>query len=329
MKAAVIGIAGQILSEAEIALLKRFPPAGVILFGRNIGNPEQLKNLVSVLRGVLPASAVIMVDQEGGRVARLRPPHWTAHPPAAAVGALYARDPVAGRRAAWLGGALIGAEAAAAGFDVVCAPVLDVRWAGASDVVGDRAFSDDPAAVAALGAAMAEGLLAARVQPVGKHAPGHGQARADSHLALPIVDKPERHDLMPFQENAWLPWMMTAHVLYSELDGERPATLSPRIIHQLIRQEIGFGGVLASDDLAMGALSGPPEQRAAAALAAGCDLALYCAGELSATEAVLRACPPLTAAAQSRLEAARALAVTRRSALDPRSMLSERSALLG
>ncbi len=297
MKAAVVGIAGQILSADEVALLKQFPPAGVILFGRNIGDPVQLKALISALRAVLPAQAVLIVDQEGGRVARLRPPHWTAHPPAAAIGTLYARDPVAGRRAAWLHGALIGAEAGVMGFDVVCAPVLDVRWAGASDVVGDRAFSDDPVAVAALGAAMAEGLLAAGAQPVGKHAPGHGQARADSHLALPIVAKLEQADLAPFRENAWLPWMMTAHVLYTRLDKKWPATLSPRVIDQVIRQKIGFGGVLASDDLAMGALSGPPAERAVAALAAGCDLALYCPGDFAATEAVLRACPELTGAA--------------------------------
>jgi beta-N-acetylhexosaminidase len=211
---------------------------------------------------------------------------------------------------------------------VVCAPVLDLHRPGASDVVGDRAFCADPQGAAALGAAVAGGLLAAGVQPVAKHAPGHGQALADSHFALPVVADPDPAALTPFQHNAWVPWMMTAHVLYPDLDPADPATFSPRIIGQVIRGNIGFGGVLVSDDLAMGALSGPPEQRAVRALAAGCDLALYCPGDGGGTEAVLRACPSLSAEAESRLDAARALAAEKRSALDPRAMQSERSALL-
>jgi beta-N-acetylhexosaminidase len=297
-RAVIVGIAGHSVSDNEVLLLQRFAPAGVILFGRNIADPGQLKMLVGALRAVLPDGAVLMVDQEGGRVARLRPPHWMAHPSAAAI-------------------------------DVVCAPVLDVRRPRASDVVGDRAFSEQPDAVAALGGAMADGLLAAGVQPVAKHAPGHGQAVADSHFALPVVADLDPTELTPFQHNAGVPWMMTAHVLYPKLDADHPATLSPAIIGQVIREKIGFGGVLVSDDLAMGALSGPPEARAMRALAAGCDLALYCPGDFAGTEAVLRACPGLTEAARARLAASHALAAGRRSALDPRAMQSERSALLG
>jgi beta-N-acetylhexosaminidase len=164
---------------------------------------------------------------------------------------------------------------------------------------------------------------------VAKHAPGHGQAVADSHFALPVVADLDPTELTPFQHNAGVPWMMTAHVLYPKLDADHPATLSPAIIGQVIREKIGFGGVLVSDDLAMGALSGPPEARAMRALAAGCDLALYCPGDFAGTEAVLRACPGLTEAARARLAASHALAAGRRSALDPRAMQSERSALLG
>lgn len=327
-RAAIVGVAGPEPTANEVALLRDLPPAGVILFARNILDGSQLTRLTAALKALLPPDSVLMVDQEGGRVARLRPPHWSAHPPAAAIGTLHGRDPACGLRAAWLHGALIGAEAAEAGFDVVAAPVLDLCWPGGSDVVGDRAFSAAPDAVAALGRAMAEGLLAAGVQPVAKHAPGHGQARADSHVSLPVVERLAAADLAPFRANRDLPWMMTAHVLYPALDAGNPATLSATIIREVIRDEIGFAGVLASDDLAMGALSGSPAERASRALAAGCDLALYCPGDAAGTEAVLRACPVLNPEAKARLAAARTLADTRRIALDPAAMLRERAALL-
>ncbi len=305
MRACILGVGGLTLSGEEAALLRGGRPAGVILFGRNVGEPTQLRGLIAALRAVLPEGAVMMVDQEGGRVARLRPPGWAAHPSAAAVGAAYARDAAAGLRAAWLTGALIGAACAEAGFDVVTAPVLDVPVPGADGVIGDRAFSDDPRAVSELGRAVAEGLLAAGVQPVGKHAPGHGRARADSHLALPELDDVSEADLAPFCANASLPWMMTAHVRYRALD-DAPATVSARVIREVIRGRIGFDGVLVSDDLAMAALSGTPVQRAQAALAAGCDLALYCSGDVAANAALLEAVPEVDAAAVRRLAAARA-----------------------
>ena len=228
----------------EADLFRRLPPAGVILFARNVQDPDQLRSLTASLRAVLPIEAVIAVDQEGGRVARLRPPHWMAHPAAGQIGALYGEDPAAGLRAAWLTGALIGAECAAAGFGLVCAPVLDLCVPGAHDVVGDRSYGADPAAVTRLGRAAADGLLAAGVQPVVKHAPGHGRALVDSHLALPSVpaDQDLSEDIHPFAANADLPWMMTAHLLYHALDADRPGTLSPAVIGQAIRGRIGFGG---------------------------------------------------------------------------------------
>jgi beta-N-acetylhexosaminidase len=327
-RAAIVGLSGLSLSAAEADLLAARPPVGVILFARNIADPAQLAGLIGDIRAVLPA-ALLMVDQEGGRVARLRPPHWRAHPPAAAIGSLHAADPAAGERAAWLTGALIGADCAAAGFDVACAPVLDLRHPGVTDAIGDRAFSADPEAVAALGRAMAEGLLAAGVQPVGKHAPGHGRAVVDSHASLPRIAASDLDaDFAPFARNAGLPWMMTAHLLYEALDPARPATLSPDIVANVIRGRCGFDGVLASDDLAMGALSGAPADRATACLAAGCDIALYCAGDLAGTEAVLGAVPPLTARAAERLALAAALARDARKALDPAALAIERSRLL-
>ena len=324
-KAAIVGLPGPELDRRSAALLREIPPAGVILFGRNIENPAQLDRLVASLRAVLPASAVLMVDQEGGRVARLRPPHWRAHPSARLVGALA---PGHALRAAWLTGALIGIDCAAAGLDVVCAPVLDLAIPDMSDVVGDRGFGIVPALVAALGRQMAEGLLAAGLQPVMKHVPGHGRARVDSHLELPVVPGGLTADLAPFRRNRRLPWAMTAHILYPALDPVHPATLSAEIIARWIRGRIGFDGVLVSDDLAMHALSGTPAGRAAAALEAGCDLAMYCAGDHDATAAVLHASTPLTAAAEMRLRRARNLAHIRRKTLDAASLAAERDQLL-
>ena len=330
MHAAIVGIAGPALDPAEAALFRRSPPVGVILFARNILDPAQLRTLTAALRDALPPDALVAVDQEGGRVARLRPPHWAAHPAAGRIGDLHARDTGAGLRAAWLTGALIGLDCAAVGIGLVCAPVLDLRVAGAHDVVGDRSYGADPAAVAQLGRAAADGLLAAGVQPVAKHAPGHGRALVDSHLALPQVPAGQDldGDMQPFAANADLPWMMTAHLLYPRWDADRPATLSPVVVGQVIRGRIGFGGVLVSDDLAMRALSGTPGMLAAQALSAGCDLALHCTGVLADTQAVLDAVPPVTAPAARRLAAARAQADAARRPLDGAALLAEREALM-
>ncbi len=327
MKAAVVGIAGPGLLDAEAALFRGVPPAGVILFARNIHDPAQLRALTQRLRDTLPSAAVIAVDQEGGRVARMRPPHWRAHPPAATIGQL---PRLAGLRAAWLTGALIGLDCAEAGITVACAPVLDLHVPGASDVVGDRSFGGDPAAVAALGAALAAGLLAAGVQPVAKHAPGHGRARVDSHLDLPSIPAEQSldDDIAPFAACAGLPWMMTAHLRYHGLDSERAGTLSPAVIGQVIRGRIGFQGVLVSDDLAMRALSGTPGALACAAIAAGCDLALHCTGALDDSAEVLRRVPDASGPALSRMAAAQALAARSRVPLDGPALAAERDGLL-
>ncbi len=330
MKAAIIGIAGPALSAAEVALFAAYPPAGIILFARNIQDQAQIRALMGDLRRVLRPGAVLMVDQEGGRVARLRPPQWRAHPPAAAIGALFAANPAAGLRAAWLTGILIGQECRDAGFDVVCAPVLDVRAPGAHDVIGDRAYGTMPHTVARLGRAMAQGLLAAGVQPVMKHAPGHGRARADSHQELPVVDPRDLGaDILPFARNADMPWAMTAHILYTGLDPDRPATLSPTVIGDIVRGRMGFRGVLVSDDLAMHALTGHPQDRARGALAAGCDIALYCSGDLAANTSLLAACPDLAGAAAARFGHARDLAARHAQVLDPACLATERDRLLG
>ncbi len=325
MKAAVVGIAGPALLPEEAALFRAFPPAGVILFGRNIAEPAQLARLMADLRAVLPAHAVFMVDQEGGRVARLRPPYWRAHPRARTLGHLFDSNPRAGLRAAWLTGALIGADCAEAGFTVTAAPVLDLSVPDAHDVIGDRALAEDPVVIARLARAVAAGIGAAGIQPVGKHAPGHGRARVDSHLSLPRVETNDlAADIRPFALNSDLPWMMTAHIVFPALDPILPVTLSPRAIGGTIRGHIGFKGVLVTDDLAMKALDGRPADLAQQAIAAGCDIALYCSGELAPTEAVLRQVPVVSPAGAERLATARAGAARRRLSMNPALLAAER-----
>ena len=327
--AAIVGIAGPALLADEAELFRAFPPAGVILFARNIIDPAQLATLMTALRQALPPGADIMVDQEGGRVARLKPPHWHAHPPAATLGRLFQANPAAGLRAAWLTGALIGLDCHAAGFTIAAAPVLDIAIPGAHAVIGDRAFTEHPAIVARLGRTMANGLLAAGVLPVGKHAPGHGRTRVDSHLHLPKVTNDDlTDDIQPFALNADLPWMMTAHIVYDALDPHLPATLSATVIRDVIRGRIGFEGVLVTDDLAMKALSGTPADLAVQALAAGCDIALYCGGDFAPTQALLHACPPVTPATAQRLRAARIAATNGRQTLHPVQLNAEREQLL-
>jgi beta-N-acetylhexosaminidase len=328
-RSAIVGIAGPVLLAIEAALFQAFPPAGVILFSRNVVDRAQLAALTASLRSVLPPDADLMVDQEGGRVARLRPPHWHAQPPAQTLGRLFETNAAAGLRAAWLTGALIGCDCRSAGFSIAATPVLDISVPGTHDVIGDRAFARHPVAVARLGRAVANGLLAAGVLPVGKHAPGHGRVRVDSHLVLPkIAEDDLSADIRPFALNADLPWMMTAHIVFDALDPHLPATLSAAVIANVIRRRIGFEGVLVTDDLAMKALSGAPADLAVQALAAGCDIALYCSGDFSLTEALLRSCPPVTRATDQRLRAGRAAASNRHLTLDPVLLAAERERLL-
>ncbi len=327
-RAAIVGLAGAVLEPAELALLRRFEPLGIILFRRNIVSPGQLQELVGRLREVLPPGSVLMVDQEGGRVARLRGPHWREHPTPERIGRLHARDHARGLRGAFLSGALIGLDCAGAGFDVVCAPVLDRGLADAHGVIGDRAFGAEADTIAPLASAFADGLLAACVQPVGKHVPGHGRAMLDSHLALPELDRIEDADLAPFRMLRWLPWMMTAHIRYRENDAQNPATCSRSILQEVVRGQLGFENLLVSDDLAMHALDGPSGRRASIALQAGCDVALHCSGVLAESHDVLEAVPPLPPDALARLGRARALARERKTDLDGASMAAEREELL-
>lgn len=330
MKAVVIGIEGAELTPAEASLVLLHEPAGIILFGRNIEGALSLSRLVGDLREVMPLGAQLFIDQEGGRVARLRPPDWTTQPAAGLVGAVFDADAAAGLRLAWLTGALIGVECRDAGFDVVCAPVLDLFVAGATDAIGDRAYGGDPVRVAALAQSMADGLLSAGVQPVGKHVPGHGRARVDSHDEMPYVgaDEDLGPDIEVFTRCATMPWMMTAHIIYAGLDPARPATQSPRIIEDLIRGDIGFEGVLISDDLAMGALSGTPGERVKATMAAGCDLALHCSGVMKDNEAVLKAAPQVSAMALARMRRAASLAARCQLSLNRDSLIQDQADLL-
>ena len=298
MKPAIIGLAGPSLTAAEAALLRDEQPLGVIIFRRNVRDPAQLRGLCDAVREALGRPAPILVDQEGGRVARLGPPHWPEFPPAAS----FEDGPAAAARA---NAEALGRVCVEAGPDVVCAPCLDLRLPDGHGVIGDRAFSADPAEVARLGAAWIEGLRAAGVTPVIKHIPGHGRATLDSHAALPVVEASRAElalDFAPFRALAARDlWAMTAHVLYTALDPARCATVSPLVVQEVIRGEIGFTGFLVSDDLDMGALGGPLAERATASLAAGCDAVLQCSGVLEHAAAVLAACPFATEAALSRM----------------------------
>ena len=307
--AAVYGCQGTELASDERAFFNDARPFGFILFARNVDNPAQLAALCRQLRDSIgDADAPIFIDQEGGRVQRLRPPHWQNRPPARRFGELFDRDPDQGREAAYLCARLIATELRSVGVTVNCAPVLDVPVEGAHDIIGDRAYSLDPAAVIALGRATIEGYLDGGVLPVIKHAPGHGRANADSHLALPRVAAGaaalSTHDFVPFRGLSHAPIAMTAHVVFEAIDPRRPATTSPKVIRDIIRGEIGFEGLLVSDDLSMAALEGPLNTRTKAALFAGCDIALHCNGRLDEMMDVAKEAKELTGAPRDRADAA-------------------------
>jgi beta-N-acetylhexosaminidase len=251
--ACILGCAGPRFSADERALFQQTKPFGLILFARNVENPDQVRRLVAEFRAVVrEPNAPVLVDQEGGRVQRLRSPHWTDFPPAARFGEIYALDRERGLAAAHLGGQLIAAELRSLGISVDCLPVADLRSPEGHGVIGDRAYSADPSEVAELARAAADGLLAGGVLPVVKHTPGHGRARVDSHESLPVVDAAldelDRSDFVPFRRMADLPIAMTAHVIYSAIDPKRPATISPVVVEDVIRERIGFSGLLLTDD---------------------------------------------------------------------------------
>jgi beta-N-acetylhexosaminidase len=311
MRAFITGIARPALTAEETAFLSEAQPWGLIVFSRNIAGPEPLRRLIGEFRNTMGRDAPVLVDQEGGRVQRLGPPHWPSYPPGAAYGTLYDRDRAKGLAAARLGARLIANDLSELGIDVDCLPLADVPVAGADAVIGDRAYGTEPAKVAAIAGAIAQGLAEGGVLPVLKHIPGHGRATADSHQKLPVVDTDratlDATDFAAFRPLAALPLAMTAHVVFSAIDPVAPATTSARIVGGVIRDSIGFQGLLMSDDISMGALSGSLAERAGAALAAGCDMVLHCNGNLAEMRTVAAVAPVLAGAAARRADAALAL----------------------
>jgi beta-N-acetylhexosaminidase len=319
--AAIFGCAGKRLSAEEKSFFRQVRPWGFILFARNVESADQVRALNAELREAAgDPGAMVFVDQEGGRVQRLKPPLARRRRPAEAFGALYEQDPVAAREAVWLNHRLLAHELTDLGFDADCAPCVDLRLPQTHDVIGDRAFGRDPARVSALGRVAMDGLMAGGVAPVIKHIPGHGRATADSHLDLPLVETPlnvlEATDFQPFRALADAPMAMTAHVVFADIDADDCVTHSHRVIQTVIRGFIGFDGLLMSDDLSMKALGGSFEDRAARAIEAGCDLVLHCNGDPAEMAAVAQAAPRLHGRAAERAGAARS-AARRVQAFDP------------
>ena len=307
-RAFITGVSGTTLTANERAFLREAQPWGLILFTRNVETPAQVAALTASFRDVVGADAPVLVDQEGGRVQRLGPPHWPGYPAGAVYGRLYERDRAGALRAAHLGARLIAADLRPLGIDVDCLPLADVPVAGADQVIGDRAYGETPDKVAVIAGAAAAGLLEGGVLPVLKHLPGHGRATADSHQGLPVVDAEkselEATDFQAFRPLADLPLGMTAHVVFSAFDPVTPATTSVTMVQQVIRGSIGFTGLLMSDDISMGALSGSLRERARAALAAGCDVVLHCNGRLDEMQAVAAEARALTGEADRRARSA-------------------------
>lgn len=306
VNAAIYGLKGLTLDPEEKAFFRDADPWGFILFARNVEGVRQLSRLTLELRDCVGRDAPILIDQEGGRVARLRPPAWRKAPPAEVFADLYLKDEEAAIEATRLNHRLLAHELRTVGIDVDCAPVADLRIAGADAIIGDRAFGTTPEPIAHLGRAAMDGLMDGGVAPIIKHIPGHGRAKADSHLELPVV--PEEHGLLsetdfaPFKALADAPMAMTAHIVYADIDDGAPATQSAEVIGSVIRGEIGFDGLLMTDDLSMKALSGTFRERAERSLAAGCDMLLHCNGEMAEMMAVAEGAARLDGA---RLERAR------------------------
>ena len=301
--AVIFGCEGLRLTDWERGFFREAQPQGFILFARNVEEPEQVRRLTAEMRESVGRTAPVLVDQEGGRVQRLRPPHWSALPPAAQLAE-------AGEEAIRIAAALTAAELLDVGIDVNCAPCLDLLRPEGHGIIGDRAFGAAPATVAACGRTYWETLLAGGVMPVIKHLPGHGRARVDSHKSLPEVETDletlDHSDFSPFAENRDCPWGMTAHVVFRACDPHHPVTLSPTAVAEIIRGRLRFDGVLVSDDLSMGALGGSMQERTRMALAAGCDLALHCNGKRDEMIAVAEGGRPLDGPAERRLAAAEA-----------------------
>lgn len=309
ISAFISGCEGLTLSDDEKRFLKDANPWGFVLFGRNVDTPEQVLALVTSFRECVGRSeAPVLIDQEGGRVQRLRPPHWPSYPAGAVFGALEGLHPGQGCEAAFLGGRLIAHDLLMLGINVDCLPVLDVPVPNTTKAIGDRAYDADPVTVSELGMAAAKGIMAGGVLPVIKHLPGHGRALVDSHLDLPRVSADRSalasHDFAAFEPLKDYPLGMTAHVVFEAIDNEHPATLSQIVIQTIIRDQIGFTGLLMSDDISMGALQTPMGARTASAISAGCDIVLHCNGLMDEMLAVAANVPTLAGDAESRAERA-------------------------
>ncbi|MCW5703108.1 MAG: beta-N-acetylhexosaminidase [Bradyrhizobium sp.] len=332
-RAFITGVAGPELTAAEREFIRAERPWGFILFKRNVDTPAQVARLVAELRENLgDPEAPVLIDQEGGRVQRLGPPHWPVYPPGAVFGSLYDRDPSLGLEAARLSNRLIAADLAELGISVDCLPLADIPVPGADNVIGNRAYGTEPGKVAAIARAVTHGLEQGGILPVLKHIPGHGRATADSHFRLPTVDTPrnelERTDFAAFVPLADLPMAMTAHVVFSALDPAQPATTSATIVEQVIRGCIGFQGLLMSDDVSMNALAGSIAERTQAIVAAGCDMVLHCNGKLDEMREVADQTPMLSGKALER--ATRALASRKQPVpFDRKAARAELDALVG
>jgi len=330
MTPAIFGLSGPTLTDDERAFFREADPAGYILFGRNVENRAQLRALTDDLRAIHGRERLLVsIDQEGGRVARMKPPEWEAFPPGEAFARLWQVAPASAIEAARANAEALGHDLAEVGISVDYTPLLDVRQPGAHDVIGDRALGSEPMQVAALARAVLDGLARAGVTGCVKHMPGHGRAGADSHKELPTVEASEAElesDIEPFRTLKDAPIGMTAHVRYTAWDAERPGTLSPFVIDEIIRQRIGFTGLLLTDDLDMEALSGTVPERAEQAIAAGCDVALNCWAKMDDMTGIAGRLPAMTEEAAARLE--RALAGSGSVASDRAQLIAKRDSLL-
>ncbi len=308
VKPLIVGLEGLTLTAAEKDYIRTHQPYGFVLFQRNCESPDQVKALCDSLHDLsdVEAPLPVLIDQEGGRVARLKPPHWREAPPAGLFADIAEYNLAVAARLAYLNARLMAAELHALGITVDCAPVADLLIPGCHDIVGDRAYGEHPVQVAYLARQVAEGLLDGGVLPVVKHIPGHGRALCDSHESLPVVEatleEMESSDFVPFWDLADVPFAMTAHITYTALDKDNPATLSSKVV-QYIREVIGFSGVLMTDDVSMKALSGDIGQTATASLKAGCELVLHCNGQMGEMQTIGKALEPVDGVARERLEA--------------------------
>jgi beta-N-acetylhexosaminidase len=332
MRAAIYGLAGLELTPDERAFFREADAAGYILFKRNCANQAQLLALTDALRDLSGRDDLpILIDQEGGRVMRMQPPEWPAFPAADVFARLYQAAPSSAIEAARSNARAIALTLKTCGINVNCLPLLDVRQEGAHDIIGDRAFGSDPMQVAALGRAVLDGMASAGVVGVVKHMPGHGRALADSHNELPVVTATSEElesDLEPFERLRAAPMGMTAHVVYTAWDPDFPASLSPTVIGDIIRGRIGFEGWLMSDDLGMEALSGGFGERAAGVVAAGCDVALHCSGDMAEMVAVAGAVPAMSPEGEARLARAMATMLVADEGADFAEAVAKRDALL-